>query len=157
MARRRIARLRDLDRRIGELGRQLGARVAGEGTALTGLMAVGPILAARILGEVGDVRRYPNEAHFASANGTAPIPASSGRADRHRLNRDGNRRLNRASHYVALTQATWEPRAVAYLARKTRRGQDPPRGAAVPEASTVERHLPHSRHRSGPDALDGLT
>jgi transposase len=48
---------------------------------------------------------------------------ASGRSDRHRLNRGGNRRLNRALHYVALTQATFEPRAVAYLARKQAEGK----------------------------------
>jgi transposase len=65
------------------------------------LVGIGPILAARILGEVGDVARFPDADHFAAANGTAPIPVSSGRTDRHRLNRGGNRRLNRAVHYVA--------------------------------------------------------
>lgn len=123
VARRRIARLRELDRQIAQLGSQLADRVAAESTSLTALVGVGPILAARILGEVADVARYPSEAHFASANGTAPIPASSGRTDRHRLNRGGNRRLNRAIHYVALTQATWEPRAVVYLQRKRAEGK----------------------------------
>jgi transposase len=123
VARRRIARLRELDRRIAELASQLAERVAAEGTSLTGLVGVGPILAARILGEVADVDRFPSEDHFASANGTAPIPASSGRTNRHRLNRGGNRRLNCAIHYVALTQATWEPRAVAYLQRKRSEGK----------------------------------
>jgi hypothetical protein len=55
-----------------------------------------PRLAARILGKVGDVHRFPTRDNFASANGTAPIPVSSGRTDRYRLNRGGNRRLNRA-------------------------------------------------------------
>jgi len=69
------------------------------------------------------VARFPDADHFAAANGTAPIPITSGRTDRHRLNRGGNRRLNRALHYVALTQVTWEPRAVAYLARKQAEGK----------------------------------
>lgn len=67
--------------------------------------------------------RYPSADHFASANGTAPIPASSGRTDRHRLNRGGNRRLNKALHYMALTQANFEPRPIAYLARKQSEGK----------------------------------
>lgn len=86
-------------------------------------------LGERVL--IGDVRddrtdhisRFPDADHFAAANGTAPIPVASGRTDRHRLNRGGNRRLNCAVHYVALTQATWEPRAVAYLARKQAEGK----------------------------------
>ena len=59
---------------------------------------------ATILAEVGNPRRYPTKAKFAMANGTAPLEASSGRVVRHRLNRGGNRQLNRAIHTVALTQ-----------------------------------------------------
>ena len=123
VARRRIARLRELDREIAELADQLAKLVAASRTRLVDLVGVGPILAARILGEVGDVGRFPDSDHFAAANGTAPIPVASGRTDRHRVNRGGNRRLNRALHYVALTQATFEPRAVAYLARKQAEGK----------------------------------
>jgi transposase len=123
VARRRTTRLRELDAEIADLAAQLARLVAATRTQLTDIVGIGPILAARILGEVGDLSRYPDADHFAAANGTAPIPVASGRTDRHRLNRGGNRRLNRALHYVALTQATWEPRAVAYLARKQAEGK----------------------------------
>jgi transposase len=123
LARRRIMRLRELDGEICQLAGQLATLVAASRTRLVDLVGIGPILAARILGEVGEVARFPDADHFAAANGTAPIPIASGRTDRHRLNRGGNRRLNRALHYVALTQATWEPRAVAYLARKQAEGK----------------------------------
>jgi transposase len=123
VARRRIQRLRELDGEIGELADQLAKLVATSRTRLVDLVGIGPILAARILGEVGDVARFPDADHLAAANGTAPIPVASGRSDRHRLNRGGNRRLNRALHYVALTQATFGPRAVAYLARKQAEGK----------------------------------
>jgi transposase len=128
IARRRIRRLRELDHEIRDLAGQLGTRVAATRTRLTGLVGIGPILAARILGEVGDIHRFATADHFAAANGTAPIPVASGRTDRHRLNRGGNRRLNYALHCMALTQATWEPRAVAYLAAsrlKARPGEKP--------------------------------
>ena len=65
-------------------------------TTLTEIHGVGVITAARIIGEVGDIRRFPSKHHFAADNGTAPIPVASGRTDRYRLNRGGNRRLNRA-------------------------------------------------------------
>jgi transposase len=123
VARRRISRLRELDGEIRQLAGQLTRLVATSRTRLTDLVGVGPILAARILGEAGDISRFPDSDHFAAANGTAPIPVASGRTDRHRLNRGGNRRLNRAVHYMALTQATREPRAVAYLARKQAEGK----------------------------------
>ncbi len=123
LARRRIKRLRKLDAEIAMLTSDISDLVVSSCTRLTSIVGVGPLLAARLLGEVGDVRRFPTADHFASLNGTAPIPVSSGRTDRHRLNRGGNRRLNRALHYVALTQSSWEPRAVTYLERKRQEGK----------------------------------
>ncbi len=60
--------------------------------------------AADILTEVGDPARYSTKNRFASANGTAPIEASSRRVMRHRLNRGGNRRLNKSLHIAAIAQ-----------------------------------------------------
>lgn len=59
---------------------------------------MGPVNAGLILGEVGDVSRFPTRNHFASYTGTAPVAVSSGDHNRHRLNRAGNRRLNHAIH-----------------------------------------------------------
>jgi transposase len=64
----------------------------------------GPSGAARLLGDVGDIHRFASRAHFASWNGTAPIDASSGDNNRHRLSRAGNRRINRALHIMAIVQ-----------------------------------------------------
>lgn len=123
LARRRIERLRVLDADIKSTEQQVKQLVATLDTSLTQICGVSALVAARILGEVGDPRRFHSSAAFASANGTAPIPASSGRTDRHRLNRGGNRRLNRAIHIVALTQTRHEPRAVDYLARRRAEGK----------------------------------
>ena len=123
LARRRIARLRELAGELRELERRLAVLVGSHPTTLTTIVGISTITAARILGEVGDVRRFPTPAAFASANGTAPIPASSGRTERHRLNRGGNRRLNRALYVIALTQTRHEPRAIAYLERKRAEGK----------------------------------
>lgn len=70
------------------------------------------------LAGVGDVRRFPSLSHFSAANGTAPSPAESGPVQRHRLNRGGNRRLNRAPDTIALIQARVDPRAGAYIDRR---------------------------------------
>jgi transposase len=123
LARRRISRMRELDGELRELERRLGALVRWSGTTLTAMVGVSTITAARIIGEVRDVRRFPTSSAFASANGTAPVSASSGRTQRHRLNRGGNRRLNRALHVIALTQTQHEPRAVRYLERKRAEGR----------------------------------
>jgi transposase len=123
LARRRIAKLREIDGELRELEHRLALAVDAHGTTLRAMVGVSAITAARILGEVGDVRRFPTAAAFASANGTAPIPASSGRTKRHRLNRGGNRRLNRALYVIALTQTQHEPRATVYLERKRAEGK----------------------------------
>ena len=123
LTRRRIERVVELDDEIKAVERQIKAMVAQSATSLTTICGVSALVAARILGEVGDVRRFPTSAAFAASNGTAPIPASSGRTERHRLNRGGNRRLNRALYMVALTQTRHEPRAVEYLARRRAEGR----------------------------------
>jgi len=76
-----------------------------------------------LVGEVGDVARIATKDRFARMNGTAPIPASSGQTQRHRLNKGGNRRLNHTLHMMALTQARHDPRARAYLERRRAEGR----------------------------------
>lgn len=88
------------------------------GTRITEIVGVSAVNAARILGEGGDIRRFASPAAFAAGNGTSPLPASSGRTDRHRLNRGGNRRLYRALYVSAITQTRHDPRAAAYLAKR---------------------------------------
>src|SRR5215218_11343517 len=61
-------------------------------------------LAARFLGEVGDIRRFPTKHHFAAHTGTAPLEASSGQVIRHRLSRAGDRKLNHALYMMAMVQ-----------------------------------------------------
>ncbi len=66
-----------------------------------------------ILGEVGDVRRFPSRNHFATYTGTAPREVSSGEVDRHRLSRAGNRQLNHALHIAAMSNKRTDPRGNA--------------------------------------------
>jgi transposase len=81
------------------------------------------VTAAELLAEIGDITRHATRNHFAMANGTVPVPASSGRTDRHRLNRGGNRQLNRIIHFIAITQATRDPAVRAYYLRKQTEGK----------------------------------
>jgi transposase len=87
LARRRIERIRALDLERSELEREIRRLVRELGTGLVSIVGVGKLIAARIIDEVGDVDRIPSCHHFASLNGTGPIPASSGQTQRHRLNR----------------------------------------------------------------------
>lgn len=123
LARRRIDALRRLDREIRQLEREIAQSVQASGSGLPRLVGLSCLSAARIIGEVGDIGRIPSKARFARMNGTAPIPASSGQTQRHRLNKGGNRRLNHALHMMALTQARMDPRARAYVERRRAEGR----------------------------------
>src|SRR5688500_17075080 len=90
---------------------------------LTEIFGVGPILAAKIIGIVGDVSRFPSKAHFASYAGVAPIEASSGEVVRHKVSLAGNRRLNQAMHMIAVCQARGDPRGKAYYRKKLAEGK----------------------------------
>ena len=104
IARRRVRTLRALIKQIKELDGRISQLVKASGTTLTDIYGVGTLGAAEILAQVGEPTKYPTKAKFAMANGTAPLQASSGRVVRHRLNRGGNRRLNRTIHIAAVTQ-----------------------------------------------------
>jgi transposase len=78
--------------------------VAATGTTLTSLFGAGPVIAARILAEAGDISRFAAKDKPASCNGTAPVDVSSGDQVRRRLSRAGNRRISHALHMMAVTQ-----------------------------------------------------
>ena len=82
---------------------------------------IGPISAAKLL--ACDPGRFKSEAAFARCNGTAPIPASSGKTVRHRLNRGGDRQVNNAIHMIALSRAHHHPETRAYLDRRIGEGK----------------------------------
>jgi transposase len=115
--------VRTLERKIADLNGRIEAEVQASGTTLTEIFGVGPILAARIIGTVGDVARFPTKAHFASYSGTAPLEASSGEAVRHRLSMAGNRKLNYALHMVATCQARSDARGGSYYRKKIAEGK----------------------------------
>ncbi len=104
IARSRVRTMRALIKQIAELDRQIAQLVKASGTTLVDIRGIGTLGAAEILAQVGDPTRYPTKSRFAMANGTVPLQASSGRVVRHRLNRGGNRRLNRTIHIAAVTQ-----------------------------------------------------
>jgi transposase len=107
--------VRSLEREIRTLMRCL----APELLALPGCSALS---AAQLVGQVAGASRFRSEAAFAMHTGTAPLPASSGRTTRHRLNRRGNRRLNSVIHMIAVTQVRMHPPAIAFLERKRAEG-----------------------------------
>ena len=115
--------VRTLERKIANLNGRIEAEVEASGTTLTEIFGVGPILAARITGTVGNVVRFPTKAHFASYSGTAPLEASSGEVVRHRLSLAGNRKLNYALHMVAVCQARSDALGGTYYRKKIAEGK----------------------------------
>jgi transposase len=115
--------IRTLQRKIADLNGRIEAEVEASGTTLTAIFGVGPILAAKIIGTVGNVVRFPTKAHFASYSGTAPVETSSGEVVRHRLSLAGNRKLNNALHMVAICQARSDVRGKTYYRKKIAEGK----------------------------------
>ena len=118
-----VARIGELTRRARELARELDQLVRQTNPGLLEIPGCGTLCAAAIIAEVGGIERFRNEAQLAAYAGVAPLDASSGRQRRHRLNRTGNRRLNRALYLIAVTQIRIHPPAIAYLARRRAEGK----------------------------------
>jgi transposase len=115
--------IRTLERKIADLNERIEDEIEASGTTLTEIFGLGPILAAKIIGTVGSVARFPTKAHFASYSGTAPVESSSGEVVRHRLSLAGNRHLNNALHMVAICQARSDVRGRAYYRKKIAEGK----------------------------------
>ena len=103
-------------RRSRKLSRNL--RVTAIAPQLLQLPGCGPLSAAKLLSEIGPISRFLIHAQLARHAGVAPLEASSGKHQRHRLDRGGNRQLNCALHRIAITQGRVHPPARAYLERK---------------------------------------
>jgi transposase len=118
-----VARCRELSQRAQQLERELSLRLRAQAPALLELPGCGVLTAAKLVGETAGAERFSSEAQLAMHAGAAPLPASSGSRQRHRLNRSGNRQLNCALHRIAVTQARVHAPAREYLARKQGEGQ----------------------------------
>jgi transposase len=123
IARDELRRIRELTSSIDALERQLAPLVAELAPRLLAERGCGVLTAAKLIGEVAGVERFATDAKLARTAGSAPIPASSGRTDRHRLDRGGNRQLNCALHRLALNKGRLDPQTAAYLARKQAEGK----------------------------------
>jgi transposase len=115
--------VRALNRRIADLDARIREEVEASDTTLTDIFGIGPILAAKIIALVGDIRRFPTKGHFASYAGVAPVEVSSGEVVRHRLSLAGNRRLNHALHMIAINQVRYEGKGGVYYRKKIAEGK----------------------------------
>jgi len=124
LARELVAACRALNRTISELDQELEQRTAEIAPALLELPGCAAVTAAKLLAEIGPIERFKSDAQLARHSGVAPLEASSGRTQRHRLDRGGNRQLNAALYRIAITQARYHPPACAYLERKRAEGKN---------------------------------
>ena len=122
--------LRSLGRRhvaltdeIDELDKLIGPLVTAINPDLLACVGVGADVAGQLLVTAGEnTERLHSEPAFAMLCGAAPIPASSGKTHRHRLNRGGDRQANAALYRVVLCRMRWDPRTRAYVERRTKEG-----------------------------------
>jgi transposase len=146
-----VATIQGLTDQIGQLDRQLRQQVTRLAPSLLSLPGCGPLTAAKRIAETAGVARFRSEACFAMHAGVAPVPVSSGRTDRHRLSRGGNRQLTAALHRIAITQLRRPGPGQSYYQR--RRAQGDATGEAIRAlkrriARAVYQHLKQAQQPS---------
>src|SRR3954447_1542336 len=123
IARDELRRIRELSQTIKALEKDIAALVGRIAPQLLDEPGVGPLTAAKLVGEIAGAKRFKTDAKLARAAGLAPIPVNSGNTDRHRLDRGGNRQINAAIHRIAITRARCHPETQDYIARKRAEGK----------------------------------
>ena len=125
LALRSVARrIEDLTEEIRALDKQLAELVTLAAPRTVQQMGLGTHTTAALLVAAGEnIDRFNSEAAFAHLCGVAPVPVSSGKTDRHRLNWAGNRQANQALHMVAVVRLRYCSRSRTYLERRTREGK----------------------------------
>jgi transposase len=166
--RRRLAveltsELEAIDKKIKTADKDLRELVTARGSTLQDLHGIGPSGAARLLAYVGDIHRFANRDRFASWNGTAPLDASSGDQQRHRLSRAGNRRINRTLRIMAVVQLRNPTAGRAYFDMKKAAGKTSMEAMRALKRSlsnvVYARLLADQKHReaAGPGGHPGTT
>jgi transposase len=123
IAKQLTASIRSLTRQINELEHELDRLVTAHSPALVAETGIGTLTAATLIGRTAGAERFPTDAHFARLAGAAPVPASSGRTVRHRLDRGGDRQINCALHTIALTRMRLDPATREYVQRRKAEGK----------------------------------
>src|SRR3954464_14360979 len=125
IARDELRRLRELTQAVNRLEREITELVGQLAPQLLSEPGFGPLIAAKLVGEIAGAQRFATAAKLARAAGVAPIPASSGNTQRQRLDQGGNRQINAALHRVIVTRARCHPATQAYTPRRRAEGKTP--------------------------------
>src|ERR671918_532182 len=123
IARDELRRLRELTLAINRLEREITELVGQIAPQLLTEPGFGPLIAAKLVGEIAGAQRFATPAKLARAAGVAPIPASSGNTRRQRLDRGGNRQINAALHRVIVTRARCHQPTRDYITRRRNEGK----------------------------------
>jgi transposase len=123
IAREELRRLRELTLAINRLEREITELVAQIAPQLLAEPGFGPLIAAKLVGEIAGAQRFATSAKLARAAGVAPIPASSGNTQRQRLDQGGNRQINAALHRIIVTRARCHPPTRDYIERRRSAGK----------------------------------
>jgi transposase len=140
IARELVRSIRERTRRINE--RELAALVAGYAPQRLAEVGLGPLTAAKLIGELAGAQRFASDAKLARMAGVAPVPVSSGNRHNHRLDRGGNRQLNLAFHRYAVNRARYDPATAAYVERKQAEGR-----TRIDALRCLKRHLARRIHK----------
>jgi transposase len=141
IAREQVKRIAVLAREAEALKRELRDLVRQHRPELLAETGCGPLCAAILIGQTAGAQRFKSDAQLARVAGVAPIPVSSGRQDRHRLDRGGNSQLNRALHVIAITRGRIDPQTHAHLQRKKLKARAASRPCAASSATSHARTI----------------
>ncbi len=150
LARDLLDDLKRVDKLLKDNEKQTTQALSATDSTLAQIHGLGTVLAAKILGQAGDITRFPTCDHFASYTGTSPLDASSGDRQRHRLNTGGNRQLNSALHIIAVCQARDPGPGRDYYQRKLAEGKTPAEARRALKrrlANIIYRHLHKDQQR----------
>ena len=153
-----ITELEGIDRKIKACKKDITVLVEAQGSTLLQLHGIGPSGSARLLADVGNIHRFASRDHFASWNGTAPLDASSGQQQRHRLSRAGNRRINRVLHIMAIVQLRNPTEGRAYYDSKIAAGKTPMEAIRCLKrrlSNVIYRQMLHDQDDSQPTSPGG--
>ena len=123
IARDELRRIRELSQTIKALETEIAQLVAQIAPQLLSEPGFGPLTAAKLVGEIAGADRFASDAKLARAAGVAPIPVSSGKTNRQRLDRGGNRQINATIHRIAVTRLRCHPETQDYITRKRAEGK----------------------------------
>ncbi len=156
VARDMVRRVRELTRAAADLYQQISTLVRQVAPQLLAEPGIGVLLAAKFIDEIAGIDRFTTDAQLARLAGCAPIPVSSGRSDRYRLDHGGNRQLNHAFYLLAIIRIRHDPRTAVYLAKQRAR-QDQTRSHPQPQTPPRPPRLPpptRPQHRPDHHLLD---